>query len=219
MAVISMNLSSGCLRMKTDVMVILPFYSPYDIAAGNVGANYSIAATSLTFTIDRLKITLTFAPAFGANLTTYADLANFSFASYYANDPTNTYQAASPVYTAFANGIYQGVKLTISGMESDGATVSPSLTYSDVLYRVVTGDTVQAEGFAIGADLSSTVAIVNATNGSVHLFAVDQASANSAPRASSVSIAAGYSGNYRWDAASASSAKQQRHILRHGGFV
>ena len=34
MALISMNLSSGCLRMKTDVMVVLPFYSPYDIAEG-----------------------------------------------------------------------------------------------------------------------------------------------------------------------------------------
>ena len=34
MAVISLNLASGCLRMKTDVMVVLPFYSPYDIAEG-----------------------------------------------------------------------------------------------------------------------------------------------------------------------------------------
>ena len=48
MAVISMNLSSGCLRMKTDVMVILPFYSPYDIADGKrdeifpVGKKYQV---------------------------------------------------------------------------------------------------------------------------------------------------------------------------------
>ena len=34
MAVISINLMSGCLQMKTDVMVVLPFYSPYDIADG-----------------------------------------------------------------------------------------------------------------------------------------------------------------------------------------
>ena len=48
MALISMNLSSGCLRMKTDVMVVLPFYSPYDIAAGKrdeifpIGKQYQV---------------------------------------------------------------------------------------------------------------------------------------------------------------------------------
>ena len=48
MAVISMNLSSGCLRMKTDVMAVLPFYSPYDLAEGKreeifpVGKKYQV---------------------------------------------------------------------------------------------------------------------------------------------------------------------------------
>ena len=42
MAVISMNFSSGCLRMKTDVMIVLPFYSPYDIAEGKRDEVYPI---------------------------------------------------------------------------------------------------------------------------------------------------------------------------------
>ena len=48
MALISMNFSSGCLRMKTDVTVVLPFYSPYDIAEGKrdeifpIGRKYQV---------------------------------------------------------------------------------------------------------------------------------------------------------------------------------
>ena len=185
----------------------------YAIAANAVdNGNYSIAAQSLTYTINQLEISVSFAPSFGANPTgDYSDLANFSLASYYQNDAADTYLAATPVFTSVTNNLWQGMKLIITGATGGGTIGNMTISsYSNVVYTNVTSATVQNEGFRISSAVSpsanslGTITLANGPAESKHLFSNTAAVASNNARNSGLTVNAGNCGNFKWSATTAS---------------